>query len=426
MLSVQNDGGHILDIQQPPPHATQIHTLTPVRDALTEALDIVVPALDIANERPRGVEPPAFCQARGYTQFLDSLSQDELLRCESQGFAQLLPTLADAPQNLVELSQNLLHVTRLPERVRQDEPTAIGKRRLVSARKHSEIEALLTVVAPLASRAERIVDVGSGRGHFTRIAAEMFDRDALGIERVPERVSTATRLSAGSRARFLMRDASRESLGLVAGDLAIGLHACGALGDRLLCEAADAFCDVVLVGCCLQKIDAPARLPVSRIAMAAGFVLSKETLGLSNLTSRSQGVESSLAETMEARRKRWALSRLLRHRGIAVEPGEEMRGLNRRLAHRSFSDLVEKALNVRDLAPASPAEVGEHDRLGTLEFDRLRRFSLPRAMLARALEVTIALDRAAMLEERGYAARVAEIYDLDVTPRNLAILATRR
>jgi hypothetical protein len=412
-----------LDITELRHEPTQHDTPMPISHALARALDVVVPVLDIARDRPRGADPPMFCERRGYTDFLASLPDDELLRCESEGFATRLPLLPAAPPALVELSQKLIEITRLPGRVLKDEPQRIGKRRLVSERKQSEIEALLSVVAHLAARAERIVDVGAGRGHFTRIAAEVFERDAVGIERVPDRVTTAMRLGTGTRASFFLRDATREALGLQVGDLAIGLHACGALGDRLIAEAIEARCAVALVSCCLQKIDTPERRPSSRAAMAAGFVLSKEILGLSNLTSRSQGVESSLADTMDARRKRWALTRLLRHRGISVEPGEEMRGLNRRLAHRAFPELVKKALLQRGLAPASLAEVDEHDRMGTIEFEKMRRFSLPRSMLARALEVTIAFDRAALLEECGYDVRVVEIYDVDITPRNLATIA---
>jgi SAM-dependent methyltransferase len=395
-----------------------------VSEALAHALDVVVPVLDIAADRPRGPEPPAFCEARGYTDFLASLPDDELRRCEIEGLAKRLSVLADAPPSLVELGRSLLTVAQLPERVSKDEQVRMGKQHAVPQRKQNEIEALLAVVAPLAARADRVVDVGAGHGHFTRIAAEMFDREAVGIERVPERVTTATRLGEGTRARFLLLDATREALGLRAGDLAIGLHACGALGDRLILEAIKAQCNVVLVSCCLQKIATPIRLPSSQAANSAGLVLSKETLGLSNLTSRHQGVESTLGETMDARRKRWALTRLLRHRGITVKPGEEMRGMNRRFAHRSFQDLVQKALAFRGLTPASAVEVAEQDRCGTLEFDKIRRFSLPRSMLARPLEVTVAFDRATLLEERGYHVRVEEICDVDVTPRNLATIAT--
>jgi SAM-dependent methyltransferase len=397
---------------------------TPVSEALARALDVVVPALDIAADRPRGPEPPRFCETRGFTDFLASLSDDELKRCESEGLAERLSVLDGAPPTLVELGRNLLDVAHLPARVQKDKLSRIGKQRAVSQRKQSEIEALLAVVAPLAERANRVVDVGAGHGHFTRIAAEFFDRDAVGIERVPERVTTAERLGAGTRASFLLLDATHEALGLRAGDLAIGLHACGGLGDRLIVEAIEARCNVVLVSCCLQKIDTAVRLPSSQAATAAGLVLSRETLGLSNLTSRQQGVESTLGETMDARRKRWALTRLLRHRGITVKPGEEMRGINRRFAHRTFPELVQKALVQRELTPASLAEIAEHDHFGTIEFDRMRRFSLPRSMLARALEVTVAFDRATLLEERGYDVRVVEIYDIEVTPRNLATIAS--
>ena len=378
----------------------------------------------VAEGRPRGPEPPAFCIQRGFADFLTSLSDEEVVRCESEGLASRLSALPHAPRDLVELAQNLLEIAQLPEPVHKDKLARLDKQRSVSERKQSEIEALLSLVAPLAARAERVVDVGSGRGHFTRIAAEVFDRDAIGIERVPERVVTAERLGAGTRATFVLLDATNQALGLQARDLAIGLHACGALGDRLILEASEARCDVVLVSCCLQKIPPPARQPSSRAARAAGFVLSKESLGLSNLTARKQGVETTLEETMDARRKRWALTRLLRHRGLTVQPGEEMRGLNRRLAHRPFADLVQRALTRRDLTPASVAEIEEHDRQGSLEFDKMRRFSLPRAMLARALEVTVALDRATSLEECGYAASVVEICSLDVTPRNLATIAS--
>lgn len=397
---------------------------TNVSEQLVRALATVVPTLDIAAERPRGSKAPSFCETRGYTDFLAALPEDELARCETEGLGARLSELRDAPRPLVELAQRLTEVTRLPKKVYQDNILRIDKPRSVSQRKQSEIESLLGIVAPLAQRAERVVDVGAGRGHFTRIAAEVFDRDAVGIDRVPERVTTAERLAAGTRARFVLLDATNQTLGLRAHDLAIGLHACGGLGDRLILDASDVRCDVVLVSCCLQKISSLVRQPSSRIATDAGFVLSKEVLGLSNLVARQQGVETTLRETMESRRRRWSLVRLLEHRGIDVPHGQEMRGLNRRWAHRPFAQLVEQALLRRGLSPATPNELAEHEQWGSVEFNRMRRFSLPRAMLARALEVAVALDRATLLEERGYDVQLAELCDVDVTPRNLAIIGT--
>jgi hypothetical protein len=187
-------------------------------------------------------------------------------------------------------------------------------------------------------------------------------------------------------------------------------------------EASKAPCDVALVSCCLQKIDGPSRAPLSAAAQAAGLVLPREALGLSNLTTRIVGVEASLAEMLEARRHRHALGRLLRARGVSITPGEEMRGINRRRAREGLAELSARALALRGLAPATEAEIEEHEAEGAIEFGRIRRWTLPRAMLARPLEIAVVLDRAAALEERGYAARVAQVFEAEATPRNLAIL----
>ncbi|MDI1480799.1 methyltransferase [Polyangium sp. y55x31] len=393
-----------------------------VSESLARALALVVPALDILRERPDSKDPPAFCEARGFSAFLRALSDDELARCEAEGLAARLPMLAGAPPSLVELGRSALEVSALPARLAATPGTRLDRPRSISERKTRQLEALLDAVEPMARKARRIVDVGAGRGHFTRLAAEMFDRDAVGIEREPRRVEAASILGQGTRARFVVLDALRDPILLSPDDLAVGLHACGSLGDRLVLEASRAPCDVALVSCCLQKIDRPAREPLSAAARAAGLVLPREALGLSNLTTRLVGVEASLAEMLSGRENRHALARLLRARGVSIAPGEEMRGINRRRAREGLAELSARALALRGLAPATEAEIREHEAEGAIEFGRIRRWTLPRAMLARPLEIAVVLDRAAALEERGYTARVAEVFDADATPRNLAIL----
>ena len=46
-------------------------------------------------------------------------------------------------------------------------------------------------------------------------------------------------------------------------------------------------------------------------------------------------------------------------------------------------------------------------------------------MLARLLEVTVVLDRAAALEESGHDVLVATLFDRAVTPRNIGLFASR-
>ncbi len=400
----------------------------PIRDALARALETLMPALDIVEGRvDDGVAPP-WCEARGWAPFLLSLDASELTRCEEQGLLSL-DRLDRAPPDLLALARRVAEITRLPLLEAPALPPPLAALRTVPSRKRAQLSSLLGAIGGMAERAARIVDVGAGRGHLTRIAAGLFDRDALGLEREIDRVASATALAASpefpSGARFLAFDAGREPLTFLPDDLALGLHACGDVGDLLVRAAAEAGCDLALVSCCLQKIDAPARAPLSQIAQTAGFTLSKASLGLTNLSARAVGVETTLEATMGAREARHALALLLRRRGLSTAPGEAMRGINRRQAHRGLRALAEQALALRHLAPLSEAEIHSCEADARADFSRARRLSLPRSLLARLTELTVVLDRAAALEERGHAARVAVLFEAGVTPRNLALFASR-
>jgi hypothetical protein len=101
-----------------------------------------------------------------------------------------------------------------------------------------------------------------------------------------------------------------------------------------------------------------------------------------------------------------------------------MRGVNRRRAQAGFSELASKVLVERRLPPATPTELRFHADEAEREHARIRRLSLPRNLLARLVEVSVVLDRAAALEERGQCVLVAELFDQRVTPRNTVLLAT--
>lgn len=399
-------------------------------EALARALAVLLPALDIVEGRLDSPAPPAWSESRGFTPFLLSLSDADLARCEADGLAACVPSLPGAPPALVELARAAEEAARVPPLAATPLPPPREQLRAVGDRKRRQLDVLLGAVHPLAARARRVVDVGAGRGHFTRLAADLFDVDAVGLERDPDRVRSAEALARGgrhdTRAAFVRFDAFAEQLAFAPDDLAFGLHACGELGDRLILAAAAAPCDVVLVSCCLQKIGGPERLPLSRPAATAGLVLRREALGLTNLTARLMGVEASLADMLAMRERRYALLRLLRARGLDLEPGEEMRGINRRRARCGFAELAARALSLRGLGPAVAAELREHEEAAREEFGRMRRLSLPRSMLARLCEVAVVLDRAAALEERGHEVEVATAFDAEVTPRNLVVVGRAR
>jgi SAM-dependent methyltransferase len=394
--------------------------------ALEHALDTLLPVLDIVEQRVDDSRVPAWCSARGWSDYLLGLSEADLERSEAAGLAVSALSLPGIPASLAELAGRVRQVSELPAL----DTVAVAEAqdfRGVSWRKQQQLSALLGALGPLVTQAKRIVDVGAGSGHFTRLSARHFSREALGLERNPERVARASSreqadVGAPFSAQFAVVDAFRDGIELRADDLAIGLHACGELGDTLVRTVASSGADLALVSCCLQKISTPERLALSKAAR--GFALRKDTLGLSNLTSQAVGVEASIEHTLRARQARYALGQLLRARGLEVAPGAEMRGINRRRAHAGLADIAARALAQYDLPAASEAELAHHEQLAATHFYAVRRLSLPRNMLARAVELSVILDRGAHLLEHGYSVRVATLFDRAITPRNIALFAT--
>jgi len=128
---------------------------------------------------------------------------------------------------------------------------------------------------------------------------------------------------------------------------------------------------------------------------------------------------------MQARQARFALRQLLRARGLEIAPGVEMQGINRRRAHAGLSEIATRSLSQRGLPPPTKAELAHHEREALVHFHAVRRLSLPRNMLARAVELSVVLDRASHLLERGYAVSVATLFERAVTPRNISLFASR-
>ncbi|MFO0625032.1 MAG: methyltransferase [Polyangiales bacterium] len=396
--------------------------MRPVAEDLRRALQVLLPAMDLVYARDPAPDAPDPCDARGWRGFLTDLDDAAVTYAESHGLAALLARASDAPRDLVDLARATAALRDLAPPL-EAAPAATLTEPKVKARKGIQLDAMLHALRPMALRAARVVDVGAGSGHLTRLAAARFDTDALGVERDAGRVSFARALAAGTRARFEHRDALRAPLALRPDDLAVGLHACGALGDHLVVEAAAAGASVALVSCCLQKIPGETRAALSRTGRAAGLTLPRAVLGLSNVSERAEGVEATVAQNLAAREARHALAHLLAGRGVAVTAAEAMRGVNRRRAQQGLDALAHAVLAARGMSPPTGDELREARGAAARSFAVSRRLALPRSMLARALELTVVLDRATALAEAGRAVTVCEVFDPSVCPRNLGVFA---
>lgn len=385
-----------------------------------EASATLASVRDIIAERPVG-PTPTWAARRGWDAFLSALTDAEVSAAERDGLAATLPALRGAPADLVALSREVARLGELPtSEITVEIPV---ETRRASPRKQAQVAAFASITRDAAKGRSRVVDVGSGHGHLTRHLATALGLPAEGWERDAARVAVASSLSDGVRARFVTADARDAVATLTRDDLVVGLHACGALGDLAVSAASEVGASVVIVGCCLQKRDGDREplTPVDGIDRAA-LTIGRAVLGLGNARDGDEGVEEDLATRTASRVNRSALRALLVEAGCEMPPGEEMRGVNRRRATGEFHSLVAHAFDARGVAAPSPAAVEAALRRARAAYEMTRRWSLPRWMLARFIEVWVALDRAALLARRGYDARATVAFDARESPRNIAVI----
>lgn len=379
---------------------------------------------DVLDGRVVDETVPAALEARGWAGPLLSLSDDELSELEIGGCEAVPPWRF--PSSLLELQVVARELCTVP--MLGDGASATRRlRRLETPRKRAQVEALSRLALPLVEDATRVVEVGSGHGHLAREVAMSIERPVVGLERDAAISRRANALANLGRLSFREVDVLRDGLALADGDCALGLHACGELGDALVVGVAERARSLVLVGCCLQKQRAAVRSSLHAARGGAGDVpLPQSLLGLSNFTPREQGVEATRAENVAARERRHALHFLLVDHVGPTRFGAEMDGLNRRAAHGDLESMVVRAFGLRGVAVPSPAAIGDAQRRGKALHDHIRRLSLPRILLGRVLEMFVFVDRALHLESAGFEVTIGIAFPREISARNLTIVARRR
>ena len=154
---------------------------------LASTLAVLGPVLDVVDGVVDDPQPPEWCQRRGWEGFLLALDEASLAACERGDTSPLLRGSPGPPHNLARLAREVDQLTRMPRFASPPLPLPAATLRGVAARKREQLAMLLGVIAPLAARAERIVDVGAGHGHLSRLAAELLGRRGGGGRTRPGR-----------------------------------------------------------------------------------------------------------------------------------------------------------------------------------------------------------------------------------------------
>ncbi|CAE8621941.1 unnamed protein product [Polarella glacialis] len=282
----------------------------------------------------------------------------------------------------------------------------------------------------------RVVDVGSGMGTLTRELQHQLGLEVIGLDRDPLLVAgakkMADKLGLSSRSLSFELCDVRHSGALVEllrpGDLVVGLHPCGSLGEDVVAAVKVAGAELrsqkpslLMVSCCLHgKAWAPVANPrpaCSQLGQELGLVLPREALEKANLWA-----PGSSGATLGSAFARLGLRRLLELRGEPCGPSPQAPSL-RGLGRGDFQFLARQALERRGLPPPTASELAAAEQAAAVQLPVFRRLELLTPLVGDVVELAVSLDRAAALEESGYDSALGRLFQSSASPRNLAIYA---
>ncbi len=150
-------------------------------EQLERVLTVLRPVLDIVSSPVEDEAAPGWCERRGWSEFLLSLSGDELEDCEANGLESRVLELGRAPDSLRRLFAEVRPLTRSPcSRPRSSGPRGGAARCRTQT---GATEGVARCPRSPAARATRIVDVGAGSGHFSRLWPSCFQRQTVALDR---------------------------------------------------------------------------------------------------------------------------------------------------------------------------------------------------------------------------------------------------
>lgn len=306
----------------------------------------------------------------------------------------------------------------------------------ITPKKQHELEHLAPLLAEFMRehRLDDVVDIGGGLGHLAQTLAHHYHLPVLSLDMDGELQTAGLRWQVHKwpDSRFPVRyqthridheDRAFTEL-LRPTTLTTGLHTCGGLAVAHLAAAAKARAGLANMGCCYHKLEArevnlskdaqanPLPWGLYALTLASG---AHHKVNLADITFRNQ-----------MKRHRYVLHFLL-HDHFGVTTPVRLGNADPQSYHGPFATYARDQLSRLGLTYA-----GSDDSLNAFRADETRQRLVDRMLAAalvrdqfgRVLESTLLVDRALWLEENGFRARLVEVFDGKISPRNLLLLAS--
>ena len=342
------------------------------------------------------------------------------------------PSSISAPQPFAGWAQQAQQLCRIDT----FSPTALSERPLrmqsgIAERKWQQISAFSGAVHSGAgqffSHTTHWLDWCAGKGHLGRYLAWP-DAHLQCLEFNPELVDSGEAISQKYLASAQHTECDVMSTASAAplqeSGSVVALHACGDLHTHLVRQVSvQQTAALALAPCCYNRTKADIYQPLSSQGQASMLQLDRDDLGLP--------LTATVTATTRERRLRdqsmaWRLAFDILQRELrGVDEYLPTPSLSATWFKKPFAQWCHDLAALRDLPVVPEQNWQELEAQGWQRLAQVRNLELVRGLFRRPLELWLVLDQALFLQEQGFAVELGEFCAVELTPRNLLLLAYR-
>ncbi|MBK26922.1 MAG: hypothetical protein CME70_23165 [Halobacteriovorax sp.] len=385
---------------------------------------------EVLNDYPETIE----AYPVHWLELLDSKSDEELHEIDGKNNPK---SIEGTP--LSEFINKIQELIKLPRETYNPGPLPSWAYMRVKEKKKHEIDCLREVIIPLKEKTgfTKIADIGGGVGNFSRIMAHYhgipttcLDMNEDFIEKGKKRRTkyplpeNAAKLSFE---KFMFGVDKGEVLKKhFGGDgLSLGLHTCGPLAlEHLKAFHENGGRAMLNFGCCYSKMDPLSNTNLS--SFAKEHPLDYTLHGLT-LATRSHSTMSFEDFKLKERVKSYRYTlHLYMQEILKVTEFQTLGEAPARVYWGNFSDyalLKLKGQNIDQLPTSKELEDFYQNNEVKKKVRHMFLANIIRWQLGRAVELTILLDRCLYLEELGHRTELLQVFNEELSPRNLGILS---
>ncbi len=363
-------------------------------------------------------------------------------KCPADEDDRLLDEFLLRRNELAAKARSLLACTRLLQD--DDRQTKIPTR--MTPKKLHEVSMLARVLSRLCDQhcTSHLVDVGCGLGHLERVFSRSCDKIVavecdeatcgrfLGLSSSVEVVQGRLGDEAEDRRlakEIFARIGEGKPIGLV------GLHCCGDLTPAMmrLFSSTPEFSFMAVVACCYHKVQKDRNKPVS--SRVQSEILNSDC---KNLIYGPSALRLACQESLDKWLKLTDQELEVREKDFGHRAAFEAFCHDRRLVkrkrkrrQRGSSDFVAKIMDTYEVGEGQldqdqiKSDFTEYCRQTESEFPLLSAVAALQLCLQSLLEYFITLDRCLFLIDNGLRVELREIFDVGLSPRNIALIASR-